>query len=150
VILYIETKIAVSVSDLTPVPEGFAFTFVVTATNASVAEGGIALRNVRYQVRVLLGGGVRVVVPSAGASIDGHGHPIAANSQVEFFSFDPSDANLSFLQPGGSHGITVTGVRPPGEGGFNIAASILADPDIDNLFPRNFRSSIGERSFQIF
>jgi hypothetical protein len=104
---------------------------MVTAANAAADNGGVALTNVRYQVWVNSFSGVKIVVPSAGSSIDGHGQPIAANSEVEFFSFKPADSDLCYLQAGESDSFLVTGVAPPGPTSFIVTARIQGDPDIN-------------------
>jgi hypothetical protein len=91
----------------------------------------------------------RVIVPGGGESLDAHGQSIQVGTEVEFFTFNPADPDLSYLRPGESHSLTFTGVRQEGIGEIGIAASILADPDINALFPRNFKSSVTTRGYQI-
>jgi hypothetical protein len=150
VISYLTSKVSVSISSPVPTGQGLEFNFTVTVANTSEANGGVGLTNVRYQVEVetVASGIARILVPDGGSSIGPHGEPLNARSWVEFFNFDPSDTDLSYLQMGESHSLTFTGyVGQASETGFNLIANIQADPDINSVFPRNFTSSKGEISF---
>jgi hypothetical protein len=120
---------------------------LVSVKNASAANGGIALANVRYQVSVANPDVVKFFVPplSRGTTIDGQGHPIAADALVGFFTFDPTDADQSYLRIGEATSIRFNGRTGPNSAGgsTSITARIQADPDINALFPRNENSSAG-------
>jgi len=148
---YLMTKVTVSVSDLVRSTEGYEFTFTVTAANASEGNGGIGLTNMRYQVQVKANGQVSLRVPGGGSSIGAHGESLGTGSWVEFFNFNPSDANLSYLQIGGSNSLTFTGLAagPPWPVSVDLTASFQADPDINSVFPRNLNSSKDERTYSL-
>jgi hypothetical protein len=156
VIDYLNNKVTVVVSQLTPasgnvIGPGEKFTFSVTVTNASAANGGIALNNVRYVVSVGNANVATIRVPSDGTALDGAGHPINANADVGFFNYDPSGDDLSYLQIGESDSIRLSGTAGTNSAGGNttITARILADPDIYELFPRNERSTAGIRTVSV-
>jgi hypothetical protein len=152
---YLDTRVAVTVSALTPTGQvinpGETFTFSVTATNASAANGGVALTNVRYQVSVGNANVARIRVPSTGTAIDGQGLPIAPNSEVGFFTFNPSGVDPSYLQIGEGDSISLTGRAGTSQAGgtTTITARIQADPDINALFPRNENSTAGTRNVSV-
>jgi len=63
---------------------------------------------------------------------------------VEFFNFNPSDFNLSYLQIDESQSLTFNGNAIHNfASGFRLIAKILADPDLNSVFPRNFPSKDG-------
>lgn len=152
---YLDTKVTVTVSALTPVGQvinpGETFTFSVTATNASAPNGGIALTNVRYQVSVGNANVARIRVPSTGTAIDAQGQPIAPNSEVGFFTFNPSGPDPSYLQIGEADALTLTGRAGTNQAGgtTTITARIQGDPDINALFPRNENSAAGTRGVSV-
>jgi len=142
VVAYITSRVTVTVGAVVPTTgqvlnPGETFTFRVTAHNAP-APNGIALTNVRYRVSVNPASGATIRVPSAGTAIDGHGQPIAPNSNVVFFNFNPSGEDPSYLQIGEADSLPpITGTAGPNPGLITITARIEADPDINALFPRN-------------
>jgi hypothetical protein len=153
---YLDTKVTVTVSALTPsvgqfVNPGETFTFNVTATNASAPNGGIALTNVRYQISVGNANIVRIRVPNTGTAIDAQGQPIDPNSEVGFFTFNPSGDDPSYLQIGETDSLSLTGRAGPNSAGgtTTIVARIQGDPDINALFPRNENSTSGTRSVSV-
>jgi hypothetical protein len=152
---YLDTRVTVTVSALTPTGQvinpGETFTFSVTATNASAPNGGIALTNVRYQVSVVNASVARIRVPSTGTAIDAQGQPIAPNSEVGFFTFNPSGEDPSYLQIGETDSLSLTGRAGPSPAGgsTSIRARIQADPDINALFPRNENSTQGSRNVSV-
>lgn len=154
VIAYITSRVTVTVGAVVPTTgqvlnPGETFTFRVTASNAP-APGGIALTNVRYRVSVNPASGARIRVPGAGTAIDEHGQPIAPNSNVVFFNFNPSGEDPSYLQIGETDSLPpITGTAGPNPGLITITARIEADPDINSLFPRNFPSSAGSRNVSV-
>jgi hypothetical protein len=154
VIDYLATKVNIEVPAIQPasgtgLSPGETFTFSVTATNASRANGGIGLTAVRYQVEVFLGAGnANIRVPTGGSAIDGSGNPLPVGAEVDFFEFDPSGNDTSNLSPGESDVLVFSG-RATGGGAAAIRARILADPDINDILPRNFPSERDSTSFLI-
>jgi hypothetical protein len=153
---YLDTKVAIQVSEFTPaagdsINPGETFTFSVRVTNASAANGGVALTNVRYHVLVS-NANVTVRVPTGGSSLDGSGQPIEANDDVRFFNFNPAgNLGLSYLQLGETQSLMVTGTAGtnPAGGTSAITARIEADPDINALFPRNETTPTAFRNISV-
>lgn len=154
VITYLATKVNIDVSPIRPasgtgLSPGESFTFSVTATNASRGNDGVGLSAVRYQVEVTVGAGVaNVIVPTGGSAIGAGGNALQAGAAVDFFEFDPSGNDQSYLAPGESDVLVFSG-RATGTGGAAIRAKILANPDLDDIFPRNFPSESDPTSFSI-
>src|SRR4051812_13406053 len=71
---------------------------IVRVTNAPAASGGIALANVKYQVKVTNPAIVKFFTPPNGKSIDIHGQPIAVDTLVGFFTYNPDDVHQSYLE----------------------------------------------------
>jgi len=153
---YLNSKVTVTVSPPTPSsgtsigPEE-TFTFRVNVVNAPAANGGILLINVRYSIHVENPNVLKIRVPTSGSSLDGSGAPIAPGTEVGFLEFDPFSPLLSTLQIGETDGFTFTGIAGKGQAGGStaITAKVLADPDINALFPRNEDSTSGTRSVAV-
>jgi hypothetical protein len=156
---YLDTKVNVTV-ELRPdngpiVNQGEGCHILVNVRNASAGDGGIALTNVRYQVSVKDPTLAKFFVPgqSAGTAIDEHGQPLAAGALVGFFNWNPSDPDQSYLRIGEdtSPGIRFNGKVGAGAAGFTvlISARILADPDLNALFPRNENSTWGTTAVDV-
>jgi hypothetical protein len=153
---YLDEKVTVTISDPTPSGGTFiepdeTFTFRVDVFNASAANGGIPLINVRYSIRVEHPDVLKIHVPTTGSSLDGSGHTIAPGTEVGFFEFNPDSPASSTLQVGEADGLNFRGKAGPNRAGGStrIQAKILADPDINALFPRNEDSSPGIRSVTV-
>jgi hypothetical protein len=153
---YLNGKVTVTVSALTPasgasINPGETFTFKVRVDNAPAASGGILLTNVRYSIRVANSNVIKIRVPSTGTSLDGSGNPIAVGTEVGFFEFNPASPDISSLQIGETDELTFAGKAGAGQAGGSttISAKILADPDINALFPRNEDSTTATRSVTV-
>jgi hypothetical protein len=158
--LYLDTKVSVSVGTIFPaggtnVTPGETFFFRVTVTNATAVNGGIALSNVRYQIRVLNPSVATLQVPpsSVGSAIGGGGSALNPGDFVGFFELNPSSTDLSYLEIGESppDGITFHGKAGSGSAGgtTTITARILANPDINALFPQNENSGTATRDLPV-
>ncbi len=151
VISYLEHQVSISISNPVKDAAGSEFRFTVTVKNASEASGGVGLTNVRYQVQIAQTLGPpaippipRIRVPSGGSSLGPHGEALSVGTLVEFFNFNPSDFNLSYLQIDESQSLTFNGNAIHNfASGFRLIAKILADPDLNSVFPRNFPSKDG-------
>lgn len=124
---------------------GEACHILVSVKNAAASSGGIALTNVRYQLAVRDPAMVKFFAPPRGKSIDIQGQPIAVDTLVGFFTYNPDDANQSYLSVGETNVIRFngrTGGTPAG-GSTTISVRIQADPDINAIFPRNENSTAG-------
>jgi hypothetical protein len=154
---YLDTKVAVTVEvnqDVGEVINPLEACYIrVNVSNASVGNGGIALTNVRYQVLVNDPSVVQFYVPQqlAGRSIDEHGQYLVPGRLVGFFNFDPSDPDVSYLRIGENTSYRFNGRIVTGAGGFTAAVSvrILADPDLNALFPRNENSTWGTTGVEV-
>ncbi|WP_448640764.1 hypothetical protein [Geodermatophilus sp. URMC 63] len=153
---YLNDKVTVTVSPPKPdngesINPGETFKFTVTVTNAPADNGGIALSNVRFSIRVANPDVIKIRVPTNGSATDISGDPIAAGSEVGFLLFDPTSSDVSTLRVGETDTFTFTGRAGSGteSGSTTITARILADPNIDALFPRNGSSSTSTQSIAV-
>jgi hypothetical protein len=153
---YLDTKVAVTISSPEPttgssIKSDETFTFRVTAANANVASGGLALRNVKYRIVVENPAVAKIRVPPAvvGRATDLAGDPMAEGAEVSALIFSPAiTAEHSKLGPGDTDTLTLTGKAGPAAGGgtTQIIARILADIDLDVLFPQQLDSPASTRS----
>ena len=135
------------------------FTFSVTATNSSAADA-IRLVNVRYQVSVANPAVGKLVVPATNPDANGIRYrgpvgifagplvDLAPNAEVgTMFLFPPASSTGGpiFIERAGDLDVgdsdTISGLKGkagPGAGGGNsqITCRILAEPDLDFLFPK--------------
>lgn len=155
--VYLNTKVQVSVSPLVAaVPNtinpGEGFTFSVTARNAAFADGGIALNNVRYHLHVANSTIGKLIVPPAtigtAKSALGDTNNLTPGAQVTEMFFFPLDERNRLGQ---GETDTISGLK--GKAGIlgttNISLDILADPDINFLFPRNENSVTASRELKV-
>jgi len=158
---YLDTKITVSVSPLTSaagptINPSENFSFSVTVTNANAALGGIALKNVRYILTVDNSAVGKLKVPAIGSSTDLTGAVLAAGAEVAAFIYSPptfvfigdsaatlgvGDADTQSFS--GKAGAAVAG------GTTTIRARILADVDLDQLFPKGEDTSVALRTLSV-
>ncbi len=136
------------------------FTYKITAKNA--ADGGVRLVNVRYRLQVDNPSVLKLIVPEAAKATAtgrplghlGHeqtGPPLNPGQQVDFMVLTrapgrlPSPSSTTILEVGGSgalddlHGVAGTA----GGTTTNIKFDILADPDLDFIFPKGENGRVG-------
>jgi hypothetical protein len=144
---YLDTKVTVTISPFTPAAgtslgPGEKFTFKVTVANANAANFGVRLRNVKYRVSAGDGTVVKLVVPLTGGATDFDGVPLPGSAVVRRFIFHPfgldSEGDNFALDVGDTDSLSLTGIADtnPSGGLVRIKASILADVDLNYLFPK--------------
>jgi hypothetical protein len=163
---YLHDNVKVEITDLKPRSgssiqpnETFTFNVTVTNPNPSTAIPGIRLVNVRYHVKVEeTHPFAKLVVPATnpdfngiryrgprGAAAPGALVDLDPKAEVdEMYLFPPASGSTSIdragdLDVGDSDTISVTG-KGGSVGNTNIVCSIIADPDLDYLFPKNRES----------
>ena len=159
---YLNTRVTVAVSAFTPqagnsVQPNETFTFSVSVTNANAANGGINLKNVRYRIESanpavakfpLLNqpGGTATPLDVVSAPVD---VPLLPAGAILITPLANSDT--SRLEPGETDSIVVRGVAgsAPAGGDTSIRARILADVDLDRLFPQNEDSPVTARTLHV-
>jgi hypothetical protein len=154
---YLDNKVTVTISGVTPqagnaVNPNESFTFRVVATNADAANGGVALKNVRYRISVDNPAVVKLKVPptTSGSATDLGGGALAAGALVGAMIFDPASAAFD-LAVGDHDAITVSGVAGSAAAGGNstIRARVLAEVDLNLLFPKGEDSAAAARAIQV-
>jgi hypothetical protein len=158
---YLDTKVTVTVSSLIPAAGGSInpnedFSFNVTVTNANAAAGGIALRNVKYRLSVDSAAVGKLRVPSIGSSTDLAGAPLVAGAEVAAFIYTPPafvifGDTAAYLSVGDVDTQSFSGKAGSGAAGgtTTIRARILADVDLDQLFPKGEDTAIAMRTLSV-
>ena len=158
---YLDSKVTVNISLLTPTAGGSInpnedFSFSVTVTNANAAAGGIALRNVKYRLSVDNAAVGKLKVPSVGSSTDLTGTPLAAGPEVAGFIYTPPafvifGDTASYLSVGDVDTQNFFGKAGGAAAGGNttIRARILADVDLDQLFPKGEDTTAALRTLSV-
>jgi hypothetical protein len=154
---YLNNKVNMTVSPITPASGGSVgpneeFSFTVTASNASASSQGVALKNVRYRIAVGSGSVAKIKVPSGGSSTDLSGSSVAVGTYVTGLIYNPASGNAAdALSAGDSDSVTFHGKAGSGASGGNttITARILADVDLDLLFPKGEDSSQASRTLTV-
>ncbi len=138
---YLNTKVNVTFSPFiipgTSLNPNEGFTFSVSASNADAANGGVALKNVKYRISVDDPAVAKVLVPAGGSATDLAGNPLVAGTKVGAFIFAPTGASSS-LGVGDTDSIALQGAAGSGSAGgtTSLQARIIADVDVDKLFPK--------------
>jgi len=150
---YLDTHVAVSISPITPktgtvVNKSELFTFTVSVTNSSAADA-IRLVKVRYHLHVQTPAVAKLVVPATNPDAQGITYKnlpggdfasnLAPNAEVADMYLFPSPSNFlgegsGDLDVGDKDTIEVTG-RGLVVGGTDIKFRVLAEADLDFLFP---------------
>lgn len=161
VINYVDTKVTVSISALTPssgasINPNEEFTFKLSATNANAASGGIALKSVIWRVWVQNEAIGKLIVPAAPmvarSGLSSGSSVLAAGSQVkEMFLFPPNDSAGNYLGVGDIDTISLKGKAGAGAAGGStpIQFKIYADADMDWLFPKSQDSASASKTLSV-
>ena len=126
---YLDTKVTVTVDLVADsgsiVNPGEPCHLLVSVKNASATQGGIALTNVRYQIKIANPDVLKVfVLPhTAGNTIDGNGHPLTPDNLVGFMEYDPNNEDQSYLHIGDAFSNRFNGRSGIHEGSPTITAS---------------------------
>lgn len=151
---YLNTKVAVTIGPIAEAGQQLnpnePFSFSVTVANANAANGGVALKNVKYRVAIIHATVAKLKAPSA--STDLAGNPLVAGTEVNGFIFSPAATNaFSVLEVGDTDVFTVQGKAgsAPAGGSTQIQVRIIADVDVDSLFPKGEDTPTATRALQV-
>jgi len=157
VINYVDTKVTCTVGAIIPeVPIVLSpkenFTFSVAATNATVALGGVRLKNIRYYVST--NGLATLKVPPSNlgkcfGSINPSGTPFTPDADVTGFYLNPPEGDFKYLDPGETDTIVNLKGTTKSLGSLMIEVKVFADIDLDYLFPPNQDSAWGTKTIQV-
>ena len=155
---YLDNKVTVRVNPIIPATGAAlgpneTFSFSVSAQNTNAANGGIPLSNVFYRVRVENPAVAKFAIPAAnlGSATDDSGNVLSPGTQVGFMVFRPI-GDLRSLSVGETDTLTLNGraaAAPPTGGTTTIAARIVADVDVDQLFPKGENSPATSRTITV-
>ncbi|MDX6693547.1 MAG: hypothetical protein QOF02_1150 [Blastocatellia bacterium] len=158
---YVNTRVAVTVSAFTPsagnsIQPNEKFTFTVTAANATPANGGINLKNIRYRIESASPAVAKFPVegqPGGTATpLDGTTLPLDITAPAGAILITPAaNSDNSKLEPGETDSIVVRGIAgsAPAGGDSSIRVRVLADVDLDQLFPRNEDTPVTSRTLHV-
>lgn len=154
---YLDTKVSVGISPFTPIA-GVAigpnetFTFNVEVRNAIPLAGGVALSNVKYRIAVTNPAVAKIRVPGGGTSttLNFPFTPLPMNEFVDGFIYSPTGDNFS-LSVGEIDNLPLTGKAGAAGGGGTTAinARILADVDLNQLFPKGQDSTPATKNLTV-
>jgi hypothetical protein len=153
---YLNSQVSVTIAQLAPatgttINPGETFDVRVEATNATAVAGGIALTNVKFRISVDNGAIAKLIVP-AGAiylTTDLAGNRLNANQEVTAMIVENQiDRQLSV---GDTKTLVVTGKATGTASGGNttVRARVLADIDLDALFPQGEDTGAATRALVV-
>src|SRR4030042_3910902 len=145
---YLNTKLVYYISQWTPATGGSIgpneeFTFISTAINPAIAEA-IALTNVRWYFAVGDPSVAKLIVPQspmiARSGPTNYYNKLTANTKVNAMYLFPPNTYSNYLHVGDSDTISglkaIAGTNPNG-GNTDIYMRIIADVDMEYIFPKN-------------
>jgi hypothetical protein len=165
-----------STSGSNVIPSHAVFTFSITAQNAASPDG-IRLVNVRYHLRTLNPAAAKLVVPATNPDVNGIRYKGLLHQPVlAFFDLIPNtEHDETFLFPPASpvgttlpidragdldvgDSDTISGIKgKTGVGGGvegavsgTITCRVIAEPDLDFLFPKNEDTATASKTFLVF
>jgi hypothetical protein len=140
---YMNSKVPVLITQLkatagTAISPSELFEIHIQVTNSDPAAN-VGLKNVKYRVSIDNPAVAKLIVPptAVGKTTDLAGGPLIAGQEVSAMIFDP--ANSAFELPAGDlDTLVLTGKAgsTPGGGTTTVRARVLADIDLDALFPK--------------
>jgi len=131
------------------------FTFSISVQNTAYALGGIRLINVGYHISVADSSKAKLIVPPAtvGRATSSHTFPAIVyapgTEQSGYYLVPPEGHDIKALDAGETD--TIAGLRGIAKalGTTQIRVHILADPDLDYIFPKREESATAQRSFTV-
>jgi hypothetical protein len=153
---YLNKKVAVVITELTPaegnsVNPGETFEVHVEATNADSTSGGVALKNLKYRLSVDNGSVGHLVVPTGmfihTTDLDGND----VTKGTERTSMIVQNTLFTKLAIGESSTLVVTGKASDAASGgsTSVRARVLADVDLDELFPQGEDTPVATKSLTV-
>jgi hypothetical protein len=167
---YLNTKVTVSLSTFAPdVPATInpneEFSFSVTATNADAANGGVRLVNVRYHLKVVARSVAKLLVPTnsplALIGVTARSGPLETDTVLapgtevaEMYLFPFNNLGVAVdnktLDVGEADTLSnLKGIAGGGIGATDIKFDILADVDLNFLFPKNENSAVARQEIVV-
>lgn len=153
---YLNKKVTVAITDVAPaegssVNPGESFDVHLSATNADAASGGVALKNLKYRVSVDDGSVAKLVVPTGmfihTTDLDGND----VTKGTERTSMIVQNTLSTKLSIGESSTLVISGKASAGAtgGSTSVRARVLADVDLDELFPLGEDTPVTTKSLSV-
>ena len=153
---YLNKKVAIAITDLTAaegdsVNPGETFDVTVEATNADSTSGGVALKNLKYRVSVDDGSVAKLVVPTGMFfhTTDLDGNVVLPGSERTSMIVEQT---LATKLPAGDTGRLHVSGKASGAatgGKTSVRARMLADVDLDELFPQGEDTPVATKSLAV-
>ncbi len=153
---YLNKKVVIAITDVTPaegdkVNPGESFDVNLEATNADATAGGVALTNLKFRVSVDDGSVAKLVVPEGTFfhSTDLDGKDVTKGTQRT--SMIVQNTLFTKLGAGESLPLKVTGIANNAASGgkTTVRARVLADVDIEELFPQGEDTASVSKSLSV-
>ena len=155
---YLNTKVTVTIVGIVAATESGTvinpnerINFKIRTKNADAANGGVALKNVKYRLSVDNPAVAKIEVPptAVGKTTDVAGVVLTPGTLVGAMIFDPKESIFE-LPVGDTQDITFAGQTGGATGGTTtIRARVIADVDLDALFPTNEDTAPAAKTFSV-
>lgn len=153
---YLNTKVSALISPLTaPINPGEEFSFTITALNPPATSGGIRLVNVRYHLKIANSTVAKLIVPPSGTAIARSGFlttddELPPGTLVSEMYLFPTSANNDTFDVDDHNTIPdLKGMAGNGVGNTEIQCNVIAEPDLDFLFPKQENSSMNSKVISV-
>ncbi len=163
---YLNTKVTVTISPFraevpNAISPGEKFTFDITAANATAANGGLKLVNVRYHLKVVSPSKAKLIVStqpvlsgwktrSGPLESDPELTAHAEVSEMYLFPYDVQNApDLKTLMVGETDTIINLEGKALSLGATDLQFDVFADVDLDYLIPKNKNSALTSRNLAV-
>jgi hypothetical protein len=153
---YLNTQVAVSIAQLAPssgssINPGESFEVHLQASNANQSAGGVALKNLKYRISVDNATVAKLVVPGNAyiRATDLAGNDLNGNQEVGAMIVHNMLADE--LAVGGTSTLVINAkaAGAASGGATTVRARVLADVDLDALFPQGEDTAAATRSLTV-
>jgi len=153
---YLNKKVTVAITDRSPadgnsVNPGESFDVHIATTNADATSGGVALKNLKYRLSVDNGSVAKLVVPDGMFfhTTDLDGNDVTKGS--ERTSMIVQNTLFTKLPIGENSTLVVAGKATDAASGgsTSVRARVLADVDLDELFPPGEDTPVATKSLTV-
>jgi hypothetical protein len=154
---YLNTKVTVTSIDIFAATESGdvinpneRINIKIRVKNADAANGGVALKNVKYRLSVDSPAVAKLEVPktTAGKTTDLAGNVLTQGLFVNSMIFDPIESQFE-LPVGDTQDLTLAGQTGATAGTTILRVRVIADVDVDALFPKNEDSTPAAKTFTV-
>jgi hypothetical protein len=153
---YLNTKVSVAISQVAPssgssINPGETFEVHIEAANANAASGGVALKNTKYRVSVDNGAIAKLIVPPGAIyfATDLAGNRLNGNQEVTSMIVENMIARELAVGDTGTLVLSGKATAAAAGGATTVRARVLADVDLDALFPQGEDTAAAARALTV-